>query len=440
MRAISAFLHRHQRAISILSGLFIILLVIARMIRAYQKAPFLDLRVMMSTCELIVNHTSPYMTEAFNALGYDAPPVQPPSMSILLLPLLPLPFTAQAIIVFGINLIAAILCLFVVIRHYRLYEGSTPFTPCYPNLLLWFLMALALMSDPAANMLRYGQWVSVAWLCMLLVLFQPKRERSNAVLLGLAAAIKYSLLPLAAPLLLLQGRWRICVIGFALFLILVLLPGLWLDGIIPGITEYLRMLAADMKGGANSYTHGITYNMIHFEFLRLPHLNLLGKALILFLVALMLLGIRKERGTGSPRRWPAEFAPAELGLLASATLCLSYHRIHDAFIMIPFLVAVCLQCFREQRFREFTVSLAFLLYMAQPTTLHYRIAGLIGSKLPFLEKFVYFGSYPFKAMFPLTNIAIYLLTVWFFVLAWKGCRQKSLSSLQSQAADSIFTT
>ncbi len=425
MKALLAFLLRHQRNICIVLGIFIVVTLALRQIPVYRNAFYGDLKVMLSTSKLIAEHTSPYMTPAYQELGYPAPPVQPPSISILLMPFTFLPLLLVEHATLALTFLAALGCILLVVIRYRLYRGNSLLTPCYENLLVWSIIFLAAVSGPVLNMLRYGQLVSFAWLCMLFALLYPGNRRSNVVLLALAAGIKYSLLPLTAPLLLLQKRWGTCACGFILFAILALLPGLWLGGIIPGITEYLRMLVDDMGSGVNSYANGTNYNMVQFDFLRFPIVNLLGKSLVLGLVLLTIIRVWKTRSTEQDRRFPLELTPAEFGLFTSATLCLSYHRIHDALIMIPFLAAVCIQGFQRKRYKEFTVSMLFLLYMAVPLSQDYQISSLIGRKLPVLEKFVYFGSHPpWDTIFPLSNIAIFCLTLWFFYLAWNENRNE----------------
>ncbi len=421
MKSWKMWMSRYERLFCIGGGLFLALVLAGRLAQAFlAETSFIDLRIMTVTSGLIFNHVSPYGTEAYAAYRFPGPPLQAPSVTFFLWPLLVLPVPVCNVLVYLLSAGAMLAGILLVLHHFRLFRGDGLFSPCYGNLAVWFLVCSGMLSCPVLGVLRAGQLSGIAWLLVILLFLRPRREGWNWLWLGAAASIKYSLLPLAAPILVLQKRWRICAAGFIFFLCFLLLPGLWLDGVAGGFLAYFRMLVEDARGGVNSYAFGSSFGMLQFEFWRVPFLNLAGKLAVLAGYAWMLRNGCRRKPKGESGWFPLCPTVAELAAIGAATLTLSYHRTHDGVLFIPFLVALCAGDWLNRRWREGAVNLGLLLFWFLPLKLIFEVSDRIGGMFPQLGKVIYLSSFrQWQHMFPLSNLMLFAMVFWFFFLALK---------------------
>ena len=295
--------------------------------------------------------------------------------------------------------------------------------PCWHNLPIWLIMTSLGISAPLLLMLRHGQNSSIAVLLLFASLFYPERDKwSSAVLLGLAAATKYSLLTMQVPILILQRRWRVIIFSFAFFIVLVLSVGLWLDGIIPTFRDYVMLVVGDIKNGADSYSCKTHFAFIHIGYFRNDFLNTLMKMLLLltYLVTLFRLwGHCKRQSEHS--FIPIRLSATEWGAFTALTLTISYHRYYDAVIFLPFVAVILIDnIFKIQKnginksklFYIITLA-SILLYWATPFKLVFGVESWLGRFLQIGENVLIY-SRP-SMMFPLTPL-IMLGTTWLFLI------------------------
>jgi hypothetical protein len=415
-----SFPRRHERLLCAIIGLLLLALTVARWAGAWQSASFVDLKFFVATAEFVVRHVSPYSSDEFAALEYPAKPIQAPSMTALMMPIVYLPDLAQKVLFFFGGAAAFVAGLFLAYRHYGLGGPRELLLPRWQNLPLWAVSALLFQSSALLMMLRHGQLSSVVMLLLMLVLLFPERDGRNTVFLGLAAALKFPLLILVAPVLLLQKRWRMGMGAFALFLGLVLLPGLWLDGLLDSFSEYLRMVLEDMKGGANSYAHGSSFSMIQFDFWRCGWCNTVGKLTMLGLLALVLARSRRRIRGGQEGWLPLHLGAAEIGLLMTVTLLTAYHRTYDCVVFLPFLAVVFLSNIRH--WPTAITAGGFLLFAAVPSSLVYRVSEQLGLWFPAGRQLFHYSSYrimDLSSMFPLENIVLAAMVGFWVFWAWR---------------------
>ncbi|MDD4817825.1 MAG: glycosyltransferase family 87 protein [Victivallaceae bacterium] len=342
------------------------------------------------------------------------------------MPLILSPVVLRGLFFLGLNIATFIALVYIVFRHYQLIPES-PWRPKFKNLPYWCVWFAFLQSSPFLMTLRHGQVSSISTFLLFMVLFYPTRNRFNWIWLGLAAAVKYSMLTIIVPILLLQKRWLMGAAALVLFMILVLLPGLWLDGIFATFADYVTMVLNDCKNGANSYHTGLSYSLLNFGFIRCEWFNLLVRALAVSAGGWILWRSR-VRLTAQDRGFvPTELKIEEWAYLLSLTLWVSYHRTHDGVIFLPFLGAILLQSLRElhavayssRRIKcNIVISSGLLLFWMIPSSVLYSLSSQFGKAYPALENWVYYGALQsYSMIFPFEKIIFTLMMVYFAYLA-----------------------
>ncbi|MCR5380239.1 MAG: DUF2029 domain-containing protein [Lentisphaeria bacterium] len=411
------------RIIQVILGLFVLL----RLKMALKTASFIDTRFFVETADFIRRGVSPYHSKEFLAI-FPAPPLQSPSVSLLSMPLCILSKNIQNAIFFGGGIIA--FAVFVVmVFHYYGYHWRDYVKPQWGNLPIWVTMALIGVSSPFLMMLRHGQNASISSLLLFAVIFYPIRDNGiNNLLLGLAAAMKYSLLTLQVPVLLLQKRWKMGVVAFVLFALMVLSVGLWLDGPISALLEYVRMVMEDTHDGSNSYAKASGFSMINIGFIKFDIINKLMLLTTAGMYCLALWRIKCRHGQGG---WfPMHLGSASWGLFTIITMMVSYHRVYDGVLFMPFLGVIFLEewqalCKHEQTCRLMSILktaclLMLLLFWAIPQSLVFSVESWIGKHIPMGEKIFYYTKFEHNTMmFPLVNLVVITMFCLFYWIFWE---------------------
>ena len=415
-------LRRHETALARLLQLALVLLVATRITLSMtrQVNGFIDARYFVETARLVLQGVSPYHAET-NPTIYKYP-LQAPSMSLLSMPLCHTSEQFQNFCFFAGGL-AAFLAFMLLVLNYYGYHPKEYLRPRWRNVPIWLTIAALCVSAPHLLMLRHGQNSSIAALLLFAALLYPANDRKwfNPILLGLAASTKYSLLTMQAPVLLLQRRWKLIAFSLALFLILALSVGLWLDGVIPAARDYIQMVLEDTRNGANSYSNATQFAFIHIGFFQNAVVNLLLKVLLVvgYFLALAKICRRRESSRLSALEWCA---------FTALTVTISYHRYYDAVLFLPFLGVVFLQALDQlrnsRRFGSATAwnaycAAAILLFWATPFRLVYWLEAWLGEHCPMGNSlFQYYGHSPATghAFFPLIRLIMLATTIW--LLTW----------------------
>lgn len=430
IKQIKQLLMRYETPIVYSIGLVLSAVIAFRLNSSLKTAAFFDAQCVLKTAKCVMNGISPYHREVWTALHIPAP-AHSPALSIIFMPICLFSRVFQNLFFFFVPLF--FYYAFVVLVFY--YYGFHPkdyLKPRWSNLPVWIVLMLVLISSPLMLMLSAGQISSMAAALLFAALLFPARDKSvNFIFLGLAAALKYSMLTFQVPLLLLQKRFLLAILGFVLFAVLVLSVGFWLNGIIPAFTEYLYMLADDIQhGSSNTYQHGTDPTFIHIGFFTSDILNFLLKIGVIAAYFFALWKIycrgRKSKSSEPVLRLKCE----EWGLFTVMTCIISYHRLHDGVIFMPFLGVL----FLEQCNQAFSCScrssalskvkaaflLFFLLFWACPRKIIFRIAGIIATSFPTGTEFFRYGSEKqdggmLLVTFPLLQCIIILMLVF---LSW----------------------
>ena len=406
------FLLRYESFLSGAVKLLLALLVLVRICMAWPETPPVDTRYFVETSKLVLQGLSPYRSDT-NTTIYKYP-LQAPSMSLICMPLCFIPEKGQNILFFA----CGVLTFFgftALVFHYFGYDPRVWLRNRWRHLPVWIAVSMICISSPFMLMLRHGQNASVAALLLFAALFYPARDKgANILLLGFSASMKYSLLTMQAPVLLIQKRWRLGVMGFCLFAVMVLSVGLWLDGIIPTLRDYILLLANDISRGANSYSNMNSFQFVHVGFFRCDLVNKLMKVLMLALYAAVLvrivLRIRKKGTPAAAERLTA----VEWGAFTMTTMAISYHRAYDGVLFLPFLGVMAVDAFGRLHDRQRSsgmrlvcalLLLAALIFWAVPQGLVFSLENDLGTALPMGEKlFLYAHAGPKRNLFPLYKI------------------------------------
>ena len=234
--------------------LLLCLLVLIRVLMVYKASNSCDLDNYLTVAKVIRGGISPYSHNIWSMYKI-APPLQPPSMSLLVMPLTFHPEHLVHVLFFISSALFFYALVFFVFNHYG-YSPKEYIKPKWSNLPVWLTLAMVCTSTPIGAVLWAGQNSSFAALCLFAVLLYPKKDiLHNSLLLGLAAAIKYSLLTMFVPVILLQKRWKMGILAFGIFIVLVSSIVFWLDGLVTPIVDYVSMIIKDTNSGCNSYSN-----------------------------------------------------------------------------------------------------------------------------------------------------------------------------------------
>lgn len=394
-------------------------LVLIRWIENANKAIFIDFRMYLKTAKLIYNGISPYFPEVYKLHINDFPPLQPPSMSLLFMPLSLLPTSNTLYYIYYIVSCCAFVVFVTMVFNYYGFRVKDYLKPKYYNLPVCFVAMLIFISIPFLHTLYSGQNSCFVVLCLFFVLFYPSKDRFlNIFLLGLSAAMKYSLLTFLAPVLIVQKRLKMSVLAFILFGCMVLAVGFWLNGPIPSLMDYIRLLIDDTKNGFNSYENA-NFEYLFIGFFRSKILNLSLKCLMVLLYFITLFRIWKNR-SGDAETFKF-LSATEWCLFSAMTLCVSYHRKQDGLIFLPFLGVIVLKIFYEmssvkvEEIIKLIIGFSFLVFWTIPTTIIVRIASWIGKFFPYGKSIFYYSMNLGGNLFPILQ-SIMILTICY--LCW----------------------
>jgi hypothetical protein len=424
------FLILHERPLAGAVKILLISLVLVRLGIAYPDRPPVDTQYFVETARLVLNGLSPYRSET-NTTIYKHP-LQVPSMSLMHMPFCFVPEPVHRIFFFVCG-IAMFWGFILLVFNYYGYCPRKLFQNRWSNLPAWIAMFMISTSSPFVLMLRHGQNSCAAALLLFAALFYPARDRSwNILLLGLSASMKYSLLTLQAPVLLIRKRWRLGILAFGLFAGLVLSVGLFLDGAYPTIRDYVLLVVRDITHGANSYTNPNSFQFVHTGFFRCGAINWLCKGLMLTLYASALIRIARRNGKGEAD--DGRLTAMEWCAFTTATMAITYHRTYDCVLFMPFVGVLFADAWNARRRGRLLGILGIsvlLIFWMLPMGVVLSWEKLIARAFPAGGKiFFYARSGTPYAMFPLYQLITLLSTLLLLLAALRQPEAKSKKAVR----------
>jgi len=311
-------------------------------------------------------------------------------------------------------LVLSMICLWTGRRMGWLRNWSDLLKPGPRQLGLSFLFFIICNSAPVLMTLRHGQsTIFITGAILFVVWYQGKAPILRPVLFGIAAVLKYSMVPFLGLLFLVRKKLKLCLYGAGVFFLFALTPLLAGNNLLELYQKYIELLKTSMqKGSPNSYEIS-GYNMIHIGFFKLDMINMLLIAIVLVLLILVLI-----------RTWKSNSLNDEtVFFILCATMLPAYHRLYDLTVIVPFVCLITWRALLAKRTWVAVPGLLLIGYMLIPLSLLNRLAGKIG---PVFEDFIYTSSsMGVDNIFPLQAVMMILVTCWAFCLCWEkgaGCR------------------
>ncbi|MBR5078584.1 MAG: DUF2029 domain-containing protein [Victivallales bacterium] len=417
MNVLKKILAQYERVFVRIIQIFLLIFVFARWIKIAVNANFMDYNIYIQTAKLIRMGISPYEKEVYD-LYMRLPPLQPPSMSLLFM--LPSLWSESLIVsyLYFTASIIAFLALTIMILNYYGYRINDYIKPKWKNLPIWLVFMLISVSNPFLHTLFIGQSNCFAILFLFSALLFPKHDKYlNIFFLGMAAAVKYSIMTFLAPVLIFQKRLKMSILGFIFFMVMVLSVGFWLNGPIPSFVDYIKLILYDIKHGANSYENN-AYEYICLGFFKIPIMNTILKILVLISYGWILY---KKFFNNKDKKSIFHLTAIECCLFSSMTLCISYHRLHDGILFLPFLAIIVLDSFYRMSIKNIysvltaIVSFSFFMFWCIPYNVSKKIAEKIGALYPSGADYLYYAKGDIK-MFPLLPIILLMMICFLFLL------------------------
>ena len=257
---------------------------------------------------------------------------------------------------------------------------------------------LYLHSSPVLMALRLGQ--SSIWCLWGILLVLTWKSKWSWAAFGVAAVLKYSMFFVLGPLFWVKRYYSLCLVGFAVFLLLSIYP-MWLGfNLVDFYGKYLTMLKTEVSTGANSFRGG-GYTMVQIEFFQTAWLNLAGKLVSAAAILWVLYRERHSRRIGMNL----------LLLVSCLTMLVSYHRMHDQVIVMLILTASLSIFLRSRQWWRLLFAVGFCLLTLIPFTAVLHLGDWWGRTFALHHIFILTSYLNFHCFAPLPALTMIAVTV-----------------------------
>ena len=335
-----------------------------------------------NTANSIFNGYDPYNLDEFKNYFPDKefPPLNPPTMSPFFIPLMLFPKDVQFLIYSLINIGIAIFTIYFVTRLFKIKRF-------FPIASLLFLNVI-----PTRTLFVHGQIGIIVTCCLILAIYSS-HFFFRSIMLGLAMALKISIVVPFFFLYFLLRMTKESIIASFFFLISLVFPLLFDIDLIKLYENYIANIQfARSIDGWTSYISK-TILLTEISFFKLNLINYLLKGSIFIVAVLAIIKSKK-------------MSPALFVFLGCSSLAIAYHRVYDLVVIIPFLILWV--------FEERYIALAAILFMMLPYTwvlaFTSKIGGLIGE-----NSWIYLTNYDisgYVTLFPIESCFNFLLLLY----------------------------
>ncbi|MDZ4861033.1 MAG: hypothetical protein SGI88_18840 [Candidatus Hydrogenedentes bacterium] len=318
---------------------------------------FVDYRCFVAATDAMARGMDPFARENLAWTPWDIAPLVYPGLATFFLPFVPLGLYAGAYLFFVLNVMAGLAYYAIVVRASGLCSQFSMRRPCAETALVVLGAFLYVNSIFFTLCIRAGQvsiWASLFFFLSLVAAGVSRR----ACCMGIAAAIKYSNIPLLALTSLSKGQLRCCVLAFCWFLALSLAPCIFGHSPITLYQSYARCLSQWMQpGGGNNFAES-GQTMVSLGYFKPYGLNAIVSATLLGIFSVVLW--KDRRFSRDINNLHVIFA------LVCLSLLLVYHRVYDAVLAYPILLVEAVALFRSNRRWHATVAAGFALVFVLP--------------------------------------------------------------------------
>jgi len=323
-------------------------------------------------------HVAIYDDRAFQDLGAELfgksvivyPYIYPPPLAQILIPLAALPEEAYFQVLYGINLLLTLLCLYLMVDVLELKTGGPGGAGRAGTLPVLFLFVLLVANHPLEITIHHGQINLLVLAFVLLFLKFEKSGKSPAAGLFLALAVLIKIYPVLLILPALFARkWRSvaafagATIALALASLAASGPALWAGFLRSTVEVFLGKPASVFIRGFQSSPNNLSLKGLLAQAVSLFRLPTATAPAVYVLAAagMFVLLLATARRTGLASDIPLQGALLLIATLILAPLTWSHHY---TVVMFP-LAYVFARAVRERRyaaFLPFAVLGAIILY------------------------------------------------------------------------------
>lgn len=403
LSASAGFISKYRTIIQVTLGAVLLAVTLVRLGTVFHREIFTDYLAYADTTQSIMAGSNPYALENMRYRAWGEAPIVYPGYVFFFQSIAG---NAQKFLPWYLllSIIASFAALAWLLKKTGFKGEPSPLRNSRGFFICSVLIFAFFNASPVLKTLRLGQSTAIIAFCLVAMLL-GRRQIARYFFFGTAAVMKYSLLTVWAPLLFFKKYYRLCLFGLLFFILAGLYPVFFYPNIVGLIKAYLQELASQISGtGFNTYSVS-GFDMLHLDFIKS---SLVATSLKVTFVAAWIGLFLKER---KQRR-------ISINLLFSAsclTMLISYHRLHDVITILPFLGLLCYVFFRENKYGLLTISSFFYLYFLIPESIIFRISSFIGTKLLFLQQWIYLCSYSENAeqwnnLVPINAVVMLLLT------------------------------
>lgn len=396
-----------QKALCFLASVILLLIPLARIVSAkWHNLYLMDLAAYCAVARALFSGMNPFpdhMEVLMFSFGNDVPIVYPGQMLLFALP----GFAWSDALQIGYLVLNVLIVLFVtaltLVRAcgYRWQDFLRPGL----RQLLFAVCAFAYLSSwNVLQTMRIGQIPVILTFCLYGLFWLPRLKFFQPLFFAIIAVAKYSLLTVFAPLLFFKGHRKLCLVAFAIFVLLSLSPVLCGNSLFEVYQGYFEAVVKLFKPtGVNHYSQaGIT--SCHLGFFLSPVANLILKGIAAVPILWLLWREMKSRAVSDTL----------LLCVLSLTMLISYHSLHDYSLVFPLFFIRLFAFAKERNWRYFGITACFPAYLMLPGSVIERVGAMIG-RIPHVGSFIWLsnpGWSKYRGIFPLTAFFAIALAIW----------------------------
>jgi hypothetical protein len=339
-----------------------------RILFVARSTEFVDFRAYYDTTWAMLRGGNPFILSNLRVWNWAEAPICYPGAAPVFLPFMGFGIETAKYVFLALNILAGISLMLIVMSRFGFWEntrGQMEKLRSGKTLPLILLM-IFLSSAPFIACLRHGQIGVFASILICLILLYSNRI-SGGIMLGLTAMMKYSLITITGPALLFRKNGiAVCVLGFGIFLLAGLFPLISGGKLAETYRSYFNELHSQTSSGFNTYAES-GYNMLHADLIAAAPVRSAIKLAVLAATFLVIFRTRRK-----------ELGISEMLLVSSATMIISYHRLYDLVLVLPFLLIGIPYYWRKGGFSVSVAMTLFVLALMIPENTMYKIGSVLG--------------------------------------------------------------
>lgn len=408
--AFSSKVFKYRTIIQLAIAIILLTLTLVRLGTIFQRDIFTDYLAYTDTTQAIMAGSNPYALENMRYRQWTGAPIVYPGYVLFFQGIAndAPKFLSWYLM---LSIVTAFGALALLLRKTIFLDKPNSLNTSRGFLIYSILIFTFFNASPVLKTLRLGQSTALIAFCLIAMLFYH-RAFFRYVLFGTAAVMKYSLLTIWAPLFFFKKYYKLCFFSFLFFILAGLCPVFFYHDIFALVNAYLYELSRQTSGaGSNTYIIS-GFDMLHLDFIKNSIIEMSLKSLFIFGgVWLFIREIRQPQ--------------VSVNLLFSAsclTMLISYHRLHDLIIVLPFLSLFSYVFFVKKQYGLLAICSFFYIYFLIPESIIFRISSLLGTKLIFLQEWIHLCSYndnieQWHNLLPTHAVIMLLLTVFAYYLS-----------------------